>query len=64
MELKSRAAARLPRAGVRCLNESRVLDPDAERARSEGWDYFEIETGHDAMLTEPDRLAQILLGLL
>jgi hypothetical protein len=64
VQLKSRAAARLPRAYVRCLNESRVLDPDAERARSEGWDYFEIETGHDVMLTEPDRLAHILLGLL
>ena len=25
-----------------------------------GWDYFELESGHDAMISMPDKLAQTL----
>jgi len=32
----------------------------AQRARSAGWDYHELKTGHDAMITVPDKLVQIL----
>jgi hypothetical protein len=32
----------------------------AEKARGLGWPVYEIATGHDAMLTEPARLVEIL----
>ncbi len=51
----------------RRLNQLQVMlrkvnkDPDlAQRARSAGWDYHELKTGHDAMITVPDKLVQIL----
>jgi hypothetical protein len=34
----------------------------AETARKDpGWDYFELATGHDAMVTAPGRLAELLV---
>jgi pimeloyl-ACP methyl ester carboxylesterase len=34
----------------------------AERARAEaGWRYWELATGHDAMVTEPERLSELLM---
>ncbi len=33
----------------------------ADKARKNGWLVLELPTGHDAMLTEPDRLAEILI---
>jgi hypothetical protein len=35
----------------------------AQRAKSAGWDYHELKTGHDAMITFPDKLVQILESL-
>ena len=32
----------------------------AQRAKSAGWDYHELRTGHYAMVTVPDKLAEIL----
>lgn len=37
------------------------MRPVVARVRAEGWRIAEIATGHDAMLTAPDRLAQMLL---
>lgn len=38
--------------------------PFAARAQVEpGWRYHELATGHDAMLTAPEELAEVLLGL-
>ncbi len=37
-------------------------DPVVERARTEpGWCYREVATGHDAMVTAPEELANLLL---
>jgi hypothetical protein len=31
----------------------------AQRAKSAGWNYYELKTGHDAMITVPGKLVQI-----
>ena len=52
---------RLPRAFVRCTGyEGSVMGPFAERARSEGWLYRELETQHDLQLTDPDGTVELL----
>jgi pimeloyl-ACP methyl ester carboxylesterase len=40
------------------------FDAVAEQARSQGWGVHHIDTGHDPMVTTPDELATILLGLI
>lgn len=35
----------------------------AEAKSSTQWGYFELATGHDIMVTEPEKLAEILVGL-
>lgn len=40
-----------------------LFESFAERARAEGWRYHEMATGHDAMVTQPRELAEILLKL-
>ena len=52
----------------RGLRDDRILDYDnfhfmSQRAKSAGWDYHELKTGHDAMITVPDKLIQILGSL-
>ena len=39
------------------------LVPSTERARAEGVEMLEIATGHDAMVTAPERLAEMLAGI-
>ena len=57
-------AARLPRAYIRCL---RYPNPAFDRCYAEaaaspsGWRAFELPTSHDAMVTAPRELADILL---
>jgi pimeloyl-ACP methyl ester carboxylesterase len=54
---------RLPRTNTNCT-PSLANSPDEARARQlEGDRNFEIDTGHDLMITEPDKVAEILLGL-
>jgi hypothetical protein len=33
----------------------------AREGQSLGWDYFQLETGHDTMITLPNELAQTLI---
>ena len=66
--------ARLPNGGadgltrtfIRCTAPPLLpgLEPAAARARAraEGWDYHELATGHDAMVTAPAALADLLLA--
>jgi pimeloyl-ACP methyl ester carboxylesterase len=58
-------ASALPRMYIHCTgNTSGTFAPFAERARSTpGWRYEELATGHDAMLTDPQGLADLLLTL-
>jgi hypothetical protein len=34
-----------------------------ERAKQDNWSYFELDTGHKCMTTQPKELTEILLGI-
>jgi len=62
VRLTSPAAHALPRSYILCRqDEPTLFDSHAQRVKSEGWGYFELRTGHDAMITAPEELARILL---
>lgn len=62
VRLTNPAAVALPRSYILCRQkEPTLFDAHAQRVKSEGWGYFELLTGHDAMITEPEELAGILL---
>ena len=54
----------IPRTYLRCTsgNES-LIDTAARLKADEAWQYIEIESGHDAMITVPQQLAETLLDL-
>ncbi len=59
--LPTDAARSLPRSFIRLPNpENPRLLPSIERARDEGCEMLEIETGHDAMVSAPAELAELL----
>jgi pimeloyl-ACP methyl ester carboxylesterase len=62
LELRNEAALRaIPQYHLVCTSTLATRDPDlVERARAEGrlWD---IDTGHDLMITEPEAVADVLL---
>jgi hypothetical protein len=47
---------------VECTGWSRVFRPHAERAAARGWPVHELETGHEAMVTAPKELADLMLA--
>lgn len=55
-------AKKLPRSFIWCSGWE-VTKPAAAQARQEAWDFHEIKSGHDVMVTRPDELAQILTGI-
>lgn len=60
------AAAALPRSYLRCTGfPSPAFDRTAETARrpGSGWRLRELATGHDAMVTAPRELADLLLAI-
>jgi pimeloyl-ACP methyl ester carboxylesterase len=62
VRLTNPAALALPRSYILCRqDEPSLFDSHAQRARSEGWGYSELQTGHDAMITVPEELGSILL---
>lgn len=54
----------VPATFVECTDWMRVFRPHAERARAAGWPVFEIATGHEAMVTAPARVAEVLAAVL
>lgn len=50
----------VPGVFIECTSWMRVFTPQADRARSLGWSLRELETGHEAMVTAPEQLAQML----
>jgi pimeloyl-ACP methyl ester carboxylesterase len=54
----------LPCTFIECV-EPRLdaISKSVERAKAEGWNYYEMPTGHMAMLTMPNELTDILLEL-
>jgi pimeloyl-ACP methyl ester carboxylesterase len=61
----SPASAALPRAFIHCTvgPTTRRFAPFAQQARAAGWAVRELATGHDAMLTAPQPLVELLLEL-
>jgi pimeloyl-ACP methyl ester carboxylesterase len=59
------AAGALPRTYIYCGNPAMgPFDQFAEKTKTaSGWRYRELETGHDAMVTMPQELTEILLEL-
>lgn len=53
----------VPAAFIECTDWMRVFRPHAERAAARGWPVHEIATGHEAMVTAPKELADILLAI-
>jgi len=63
--LAAAGGERLKRAYVYCASPTMgAFDQFAERLREDRkWQYHEIKTGHDAMVTAPGEIAKFLLGL-
>lgn len=57
------AAANIPGVFVECTNWMRVFRTQADRARDLGWPVHELDTGHEAMVTAPKALTDLLLDL-
>lgn len=55
------AVDRVPAAFIECTDWKRVFQSHAERAAARGWSVHNIETGHEAMVTAPRDLADLLL---
>ena len=57
--------AALPRTFVSCTSPPlATIDASRARARAEGgWNFVELATGHDPMISMPEALLRVLLGL-
>ena len=63
LRLTDRAAA-LPKTYILCTANPNSFRPFAEPVRgAPGWRYRELHTGHDAMITAPRELADLLLEI-
>ena len=62
-EFDPRPLARVDRTFVHCLGEPRLVPESlARRLRDDpGWQYLTLNTGHDAMLSDPDGVAENIL---
>jgi len=71
ISLTNEAAKKIPRDFVRCTRRDllvKFLGDDSlagfeARARAEGYDMYEIASGHDAMITHPDETLRVLLDV-
>lgn len=65
IQLKRPASHELPRAFIRCIeypaHQYKII---SDKVRDDPhWRYYELPTGHDAMVTMPQELADMLMGL-
>lgn len=64
VRLTNPAARALPRTYILCRQgEASIFDAHAERAQRAGWHCHELRIGHDAMITAPEELANLLLTI-
>ena len=56
------AADEVPTAFIECVSWMRIFANQADRARDRGWPVHELDTGHEAMVTAPKALAEMLLS--
>jgi hypothetical protein len=45
------------------LSSESGFDPIAKRVRQSGWGLYQLDTGHDPMITKPREVADILLKI-
>jgi pimeloyl-ACP methyl ester carboxylesterase len=57
------AADAVPGRYIECAAGARPFQEQAARAALHGWPVRELTTGHEAMVTEPAKLARLLLAL-
>jgi pimeloyl-ACP methyl ester carboxylesterase len=53
----------VPGAFIECTDGLRLFRPQRERAFDLGWPLYELATGHEAMVTAPDALSDVLLRI-
>ena len=65
LQFDAARVAALPRTFIDCTSPAlATIAPMRERVRAEpGWSVVEIATGHDAMISAPKALLDVLLGL-
>jgi pimeloyl-ACP methyl ester carboxylesterase len=61
--LRLRGSGDVAAVFVECTAWMRVFRPHAERAAVRGWPVHEVATGHEAMVTAPGELADVLLAI-
>ncbi len=63
LRLHTDAAARTRKSYIWCREGSGRFQRFADQAQAEGWDYHELDTGHDAMITKPHATAEVMLTI-
>ena len=65
LNVKGAVGNNLPRTYIHCTNPSyAALQASRDWVKAQpGWRWAEISTGHDAMVTAPDELARMLIGV-
>jgi hypothetical protein len=65
LDLKRHAADSLPKTYIHCTREpmASTLKPFSENAKAKKWGYSEIDAVHDVMVTEPEKLAEIIIAM-
>ena len=61
IRLRNSQAQGIPRSFI--LSSGSGFDPVAERAKRSGWGVYQLDTGHDPMITKPREVAEILLKI-
>ncbi len=54
---------KVPASYIECTDWMRVFEPYAKRAAAKGWPVYEISTGHEAMVTAPGELTDLLIKI-
>lgn len=57
------AVRRIPRSNINCTASLRNSSPEMRARQLAGQRNFEIDTGHDLMITEPRKVADMLLAI-
>lgn len=66
LHISEHRAAQIPRSFIRCAGprgNPAPMSTNAVRALAGGFDYYEIESGHDAMVTAPRELTDVLVEI-
>ena len=61
IRLRNSQAQGIPRSFI--LSSGSGFDAVAERAKRSGWGVYQLDTGHDPMITKPLEVAEILLKI-